>query len=80
LEQLELISTISQSLQRGYQQAQFSTDFWQPKTLAQLIQAQPTSPLKSVRDLKAGYWPEDESADDVIEYLHQQRREDRLRD
>jgi hypothetical protein len=29
--------------------------------------------------LKGNFWPEDESADDFIEYIYQQRREDSLR-
>jgi Arc/MetJ-type ribon-helix-helix transcriptional regulator len=76
LEQLELISTISQSLHRNCQQA---VDFWEPKTLEQLIQAQQTQPITDIADL-AGSWPEEESVDDFIEYIYQQRREDRLRD
>jgi Arc/MetJ-type ribon-helix-helix transcriptional regulator len=76
LEQLELISTISQSLHRNYQQ---TADFWEPKTLEQLIQAQQTQPITNIADL-AGSWPEEESVDDFIEYIYQQRREDRLRD
>jgi hypothetical protein len=76
LEQSELISTISHSLHRNYQQ---TVDFWEPKTLEQLIQAQQTQPITNIADL-AGSWPEEESVDDFIEYIYQQRREDRLRD
>jgi hypothetical protein len=76
LEQLELISTISQSLYRSYQQ---TVDFWEPKTLEQLIQAQQPQPITNIADL-ASFWPEEESVDDFIEYIYQQRREDRLRD
>jgi len=76
LEQLELISTISQSLHRNYPQ---TVDFWESKTLEQLIQAQQTQPITDIADL-AGSWPEEESVDDFIEYIYQQRREDRLRD
>ena len=76
LEQLDLISTISQSLHRNYQQ---TVDFWEPKTLAQLIQAQQTQSITNIADW-AGFWPEEESVDDFIEYIYQQRREDRLRD
>ena len=75
LEQLELISAIAQSLYRSYQQI---ADFWEPKTLVQLIQAQQAQPITNIGEL-AGFWPE-ESVDDFIEYIYQQRREDRLRD
>lgn len=76
LEQLELISALSQSLHRNYQQ---TVDFWEPKTLEQLIQTQQTQPITNIADL-AGFWPQEESVDDFIEYIYQQRHEDRLRD
>jgi hypothetical protein len=78
LEQLELISVVSQSLSRGYQQIQLD-DFWAPKTLGQHIQAQQTQPTMDIADLVADFWPEEESADDFITYIYQQRREDCLR-
>ena len=79
LEQLELISTISQSIHRNYQQTQPTVDFWEPQTLEQHIQAQLTQPVTDIADLVADFWPEEESADDFIAYIYQQRREDRLR-
>lgn len=51
-------------------------DFWQPQTVEQRIQAQQTQPVADIADLRADFWPEDESADDIIEYIYQQRRED----
>jgi len=79
LEQLELISTISQSIHRNYQQTQLAVDFWEPKTLGQHIQAQLTQPVTNIADLVADFWPEEESANDFIAYTYQQRREDCLR-
>ena len=80
LEQLNLISAISQSLYRSYRQMQPELDFWQPQTLEQLAEAQQTQPIVDIACLAAGFWPEDESADDLIDYIYRQRREDRLRD
>lgn len=54
-------------------------DFWEPKTLEQHIQAQLTRPVTDIADLVADFWPEEESADDFIAYIYQQRREDCLR-
>ncbi|MGD9099314.1 MAG: hypothetical protein PVF45_02460 [Anaerolineae bacterium] len=80
LEQLSLISAVTQFLHRNYsQQMETEVDFWEPKTLEQHIQAQQTQPVKDIADLKADFWPEEESADDFIEYIYQQRQEDRLR-
>ena len=73
VEQLELIRVISQSLQHNHLS---SPDFWQPKTLEEMIPAQ--KPVRNISDLGADFLPENESADDMIEYIYQQRREDRL--
>ena len=69
LEQLELISTISQSIHRSYQQTQPAVGFWEPKTLEQHIQAQLTEPVTDIADLVADFWPEEESADDFRVHL-----------
>ena len=79
-EQLSLISAITQFLYHNYSpQLHSAADFWVPKTLEEHIQAQQTQPITSIADLKADFWPEDESADDFIDYIYQQRQEDRLR-
>ncbi len=79
-EQLELIRALSQSLHRSYQQTPITADFWQPRTLDQLLQAQQTLPVTDIDELAVGFWPAEESVDDFVEYIYQQRREDRLRD
>ena len=78
LEQLDLISVISQSLYRSYQGFQPGLDFWQPPTLEQLIQSQQTQPITDLSDLEADFWPTEESADEIIEYIYQQRKHDGL--
>jgi len=80
LEQLELVSIISQSLYHNYRQTQHAQSFWLPTTIEQLVQAQQPAPVTHLDDLKAPFWPADESADDFIAYVYQQRHEDRLRD
>jgi len=79
LEQLNLIRILSQSLYRNYQHMQSAEDFWEPQTLDQLVQSQRTPPITDISSLKGDFWPKDESADDFIEYIYQQRREDRSR-
>ena len=79
-EQLNLISVISRSLYHSYRQMQPVIDFWEPQRLEQLAEAQQTQPITNFGNLRAGFWPEDESADDFIEYIYRQRYEDRLRD
>ena len=45
-----------------------------------LVRAQNKQPVTNIADLAADFWPEQETADDIIEYLYQQRQEDRLKD
>ncbi len=76
LERLDLIRALSRSLQRAYVEG--DADFWHPKTLKQHVEAQDTPVITDISQLKADFWPKDESADDVIAYIYQQRSEDRL--
>jgi hypothetical protein len=81
LEQLDLIGTLAQALHHNYQDAAPPPeDFWTPGTLEQHLQAQPTRPVVDMASLQADFWPEDESADDLIWYVNQQRRQDRQKD
>jgi hypothetical protein len=70
-EQLELIQALSQSLLRQYRQAEADT-------IPQHIKR--TAPVNDLAQLGADFWPEDESADDINDYIAQQRREDRMSD
>lgn len=70
-EQLELIQAISQSLLRQYRQTRTDTI---PHDVRR------TAPVTDLAQLVADFWPEDESADDINDYIAQQRREDRLRE
>jgi len=76
LERLDLIRAISQSLQRAYVEG--DADFWHPETLEQHVRTQNAPVITDISELKADFWPEDESADDLIAYIYQQRNEDRL--
>jgi hypothetical protein len=70
-EQLELIQAISQSLLHQYQQTNSEPI---PRSVKR------TAPVTDLAQRAADFWPEDESADDINDYIAQQRREDRMRD
>ena len=80
LEQLQLIEAVSEFLQLKYQITRPTVDFWNSQSVEDLVRAQNTQPVTNITDLAANFWPEQETADDIIEYLYQQRQEDRLRD
>jgi len=70
-EQLELIQAISQSLLRQYRQTESDA-------IPQHVKR--TAPVTDLAQLAADFWPEDESADDINDYITQQRHEDRMSD
>jgi len=76
LEQLTLMTALSESLRRSCLQTLSAADFWKPKTLQEQIEAQQVEPVGDIARLRAGFWPQDESADDLIEYIYEQRRQD----
>jgi hypothetical protein len=80
LEQLQLIEAVSEFLQRKVQQTLPVVDFWNPQPIEEIARAQNKPPVTDISDLAADFWPEQETADQVIEYIYQQRQEDRLRD
>ena len=51
-------------------------NFWQSQPIASIVAAQQTPPVSDLSTLRADFWPEDESADDFIAFVEQQRRED----
>jgi len=50
-------------------------DFWQGKTLAELIAEQGVKPVADPAELAADFWPEDETADDLVAWVRALRRE-----
>ena len=56
-----------------------ATDFWQSPALDQLLEAQKTKPVADLAELAADFWPDQEAADDFIDFVYQQRREDSLK-
>ena len=81
LEKLELLNAVSELLRSTYHQpASNSTSFWQSKTIDQLIQEQQTQPVMDIQDLAVDFWPEDEAIDEFLDYIYQQRLEDKTRE
>jgi hypothetical protein len=77
-EQVELIKAVSQILSQTYYKMLPQTDFWQPQTIEEIVQNQQTQPIQDISTLQVDFWPEEETADDFIEYIYQQRQEDSL--
>jgi hypothetical protein len=78
-EQWELIHVISFSLSRKHGKILVQEDFWNPMTLEQIVQAQHTPIIENIDELAVDFWPENESVDEFIEYIYQQRQEDQCK-
>lgn len=52
-----------------------STQFWQGNTLQHLRATQTARTIHNFKDLKANFWPAEDSIEDFLTFLHQQRRE-----
>ncbi len=74
-DQLELIATVSCGLQEKYQLEKIAASL---PEFAPLNSIPPdikrSTPLKNLSQLKADFWPEDETADDINKFIEQQRR------
>lgn len=79
-EKLELLQAISQDLQQIYDLSEGATQFWNPRSLAEIVALQATPIIMNIDNLAADFWPEDETADDINDYIAAQRRADRLSD
>lgn len=51
-----------------------STQFWKGTTLKQLLATQTPTTVYDLKDLAADFWPEEDSIDDFLTFLRQQRQ------
>ncbi len=79
-DQLELISEVTRSLSIKYGIPDYGRDFWNPKSLDEIIDTSPARPISDIEALFGDFWPDEESADDFNRYIYSQRREDRIKD
>ncbi len=79
-DKLELLEVLSRDLQETYALAQESATFWTTRSIDEIVQAQAAPVITDVSALAVDSWPEDESADDLNQFIAEQRRTDRLRD
>lgn len=52
-------------------------DFWEDRTLEEMAHAQGVTPIQSIEELSADFWPETESLDEFITTVRKWRSEDR---
>ena len=78
-EQLEVIQALTRVLQQRYLHAEA-----RPTVVDDIIvlpaTVRRTPPVINLRDFAGDFWPDDETADDINDYLTQQHAADRMRD
>ena len=78
-DKLELLAIISHDLQQSYELVDASIAFWSPRSLDEIAQAQKPLTVTDVHDLVVDFWPDDETADDINQFIASQRQIDRER-
>lgn len=73
-DKLELLGVITRDLQKAYSLAEESAAFWSPRTIDEIAQSQAAPVVSDVGMLAADFWPVEESADDLSEFVARQRR------
>jgi len=74
-ERLELIGIISRSLQQSWRQLERPNGEYAPEPAIPSY-VKRTSPVISLKQLEADFWPDDETADDINAFVAQQRQDD----
>jgi len=78
-DKLELLEVISHDLQQSYAFIDQSAPFWSSRSIDEIVQAQAAPVITDIHSLAVDFWPEDESADDLNQFIDEQRRADRTK-
>ena len=73
-EKLELLRTLSTDLQQHHRLAEETTRFWAPQATEQMIANQTPPAITHTHTLAADFWPTNETADEINEFVAAQRR------
>lgn len=65
------VARTSSALERELERS--TSRFWHGPSIEEIIEAQGVKPVTDLDSLKSGAWPEDESIDDFLAYLYQER-------
>jgi len=78
VEQLEIIEALSRSIKLGYTEMHRNGDIVSSSGVDIPAYVKRTPPITDLAYLAADWWPEDESADDINNFIAEQRRQDAL--
>ena len=76
-EQKELLSAISKPIQSKSTQLKINNNFWNSKTIEQLVSEQQIQVASSISEIGGDFWPQEESVDEFNDFILTQRHDDR---
>ncbi len=79
-EQFEVIQALTRVLQQRYVHTDIRTSFGEARIVSLPSSIRRTSPMTNLADFAADFWPEDETADDINDYLTHQHTAERTHD
>ncbi|MBW4630588.1 MAG: hypothetical protein KME30_01415 [Iphinoe sp. HA4291-MV1] len=77
-ERQQLLQILTQSNSSSNSQTDLknlSNQFWQGTTLTQLLATQTPTTVHNLNDFAANFWPQEDSIEDFLTFLRQQRQE-----
>lgn len=75
-DKLAILGIITQDLQQNHDLVESNAAFWAAHSLEHLLAAQNVPVITDTTLLRADFWPEDETADDINDYIMQRRNEE----
>ncbi|MEH2384481.1 MAG: hypothetical protein V7K14_01530 [Nostoc sp.] len=75
LQLLQILTQIDSASNSQTDLKTLSTEFWHGSTLKQLLATQTPTTVYNLKDLAANFWPEEDSIEDFLTFLRQQRQE-----
>ncbi|MDX2242920.1 MAG: hypothetical protein NW224_19750 [Leptolyngbyaceae cyanobacterium bins.302] len=72
---LQILTQSDSALEPQTDLKTLSAQFWQGSTLQQLRATQTPRTVHNFKELTADFWPVDDSIEDFLTFLHQQRQE-----
>ncbi|MSS70417.1 MAG: hypothetical protein EXS64_02905 [Candidatus Latescibacteria bacterium] len=76
-DKLKLLETVVRELQQADALSEASAAFWSTRSLDEIAQTQSAPVVTDIHALVVDFWPEDETADDINQFIAERRHTDR---
>jgi len=79
IEQLELLKAVSNIVQKADSVEMSNQDFWKTRSIKDLLEEQQPPVIEDPSLLCIDFWASEESTDEFLSFLHQQRQSEQLK-